>query len=340
MSVTYRAVGWNPHKKAYDGWIGVAVAILLLLTIGGGAIVQPSATIETLVIRGLAVTAFLLLHVILSIGPLCRLDRRLLPLLYNRRHLGVSMCLLALAHGAFAVVQFHTGGNADPLTHLLTRGGWTSASDVPFQLFGAGALMILVVMAATSHDFWLHNLTAPVWKALHMSVYLAYALLVAHVAFGALQAPGSSALALPMAVGAAWIGGLHVAAARRERGLDADAGHGPWVDVCSLSDIPMSRAFVACLAGERVAVFRHDGGLSAVSNVCQHQNGPLGEGRIVNGCIVCPWHGYEYRPESGASPPPFTEKVPTFAVRVEHGRVLVDPRPYAPGTFLEPAKVP
>ena len=42
-------------------------------------------------------------------------------------------------------------------------------------------------MAATSHDFWLHNLTAPVWKTLHMGVYVAYALIVLHVIFGVLQ---------------------------------------------------------------------------------------------------------------------------------------------------------
>ena len=87
------------------------------------------------------------------------------------------------------------------------------------------------------------------------------------------------------------------------------------------------------MAGERVAVFRYGNRLSAVSNVCQHQNGPLGEGKIVNGCIVCPWHGYQYVPETGASPAPFTERVPTFSVRVEAGRVLVDPRPHPPGTY-------
>ncbi len=83
---------------------------------------------------------------------------------------------------------------------------------------------------------------------------------------------------------------------------------------------------VVTLGGERVAVFRHDGKVSAMSNVCQHQNGPLGEGKIVDGLVVCPWHGFQYRPDCGASPAPFTEKVPTFRVRVAGGRVLVDPR--------------
>jgi hypothetical protein len=44
---------------------------------------------------------------------------------------------------------------------MQSSGGWTSSADLPFQLFGLLALGILVLMAATSHDFWLHTLTAP-----------------------------------------------------------------------------------------------------------------------------------------------------------------------------------
>jgi len=91
--------------------------------------------------------------------------------------------------------------------------------------------------------------------------------------------------------------------------------------------------------GERVAVFRYDGKISAVSNVCRHQNGPLGEGRIVDGCITCPWHGYQYKPETGAAPPPFTERVSTYRVRVRNGRVEIDPQANQPGTFVEPARL-
>ena len=242
-------------------------------------------------------------------------------------------------HGVFALVQFHSGGVVHPLVSVLTSGGWTSAADVPFQLFGVAALLVLVVMAATSHDFWLHTLTAPVWKALHMTVYVAYAAVLAHVAFGALQSEPSPVLAGALGVGACWVVGLHLAAARRERLADAALPSAPWVDVCAVGDIPDSRAVTKCLAGERVAVFRQGDRLSAVSAVCQHQNGPLGEGRIVRGCIVCPWHGYEYVPETGASPPPFTERVPTFRVRIDGDRVFVDPRPNAPGTYVEPARI-
>jgi nitrite reductase/ring-hydroxylating ferredoxin subunit len=135
---------------------------------------------------------------------------------------------------------------------------------------------------------------------------------------------------------------LHMLAAGREASWDREnqnAKSDGFVDVCRVDEIGEKRAFVTCLSGERVAVFLYDGRISAISNVCQHQNGPLGEGRIVNGCVVCPWHGYEYAPDSGASPPPFTEKVPTFFVRVVGGRVLVHPQPQKPGTRVEPALV-
>jgi nitrite reductase/ring-hydroxylating ferredoxin subunit/DMSO/TMAO reductase YedYZ heme-binding membrane subunit len=395
MSVTYRAVGWNPQKRRYDLVLGALLALYLVVFTLIGLVVQPNATVETQLIRAFATAAFLLLHVILSIGPLCRLDRRFLPLLYNRRHLGVTMCLLATAHGSLATFQFHALSDRHPVVSVLTadliEGG---AAVVPFQPLGFMALAIIVLMGATSHDFWLRTLTPPVWKSLHMLVYLAWMLLVAHVAFGLLQSDQDPRLAIAVAAGVAWILGLHLAAARRERAGDRPAGlavrrdaasrtagqgkpattngmgpggrtgqaadgaavaagpappgppapprRGPgaeFVEVCRADEIPEGRARVFCLAGERVAVFRYGGRVSALSNVCQHQNGPLGEGRIVNGCVVCPWHGYEYRPEDGASPPPFTERVPTFRVAVREGRVFVDPRPLPAGTAVSPALI-
>jgi methionine sulfoxide reductase heme-binding subunit len=342
VSHAYVAVQWNRQKRIYDACLGAGLALYLGLFVGLGALVNPGATAETLAIRGLGTAALLLLHVILCIGPACRLWPALLPLLYNRRHLGVTMFLLALAHAAFATLQFHALGDVGPFVSVLTANTrFTSVSQFPFELFGLAALAILFVMAATSHDFWLANLTAPVWKTLHMGVYVAYAALVLHVALGVLQDEGSPLLAALLALGLAMVLGLHLAAARREAGADREraADADGWVDVCAVDQIPEKRARIALVAGERVAVFRYDGLVSAVSNVCQHQNGPLGEGKIVAGCITCPWHGYQYDPATGASPPPFTERVPTFRVRVRAGRVEVHRRPNPPGTHVEPAHV-
>jgi nitrite reductase/ring-hydroxylating ferredoxin subunit/DMSO/TMAO reductase YedYZ heme-binding membrane subunit len=341
MSHSYRAVGWNPQKRNYDliaagGALGIAT-----LVAAGTWWRLPQVTIETALIRGFGVTAITLLHVVLSIGPLCRIDRRFLPLLYNRRHLGVITFVCAAAHGVFALIQFHGLGNANPLVSVLTTStGWLTVNRFPFQIAGLAALIILFVMAATSHDFWLRTLTAPVWKAMHMTVYAAYALIVVHVSFGALQSEVPAATGVLLLAGATWLAALHTIAARRESAGDESAIAVAWVDACAVSDIPEKRARIVCASGERIAVFKYDGRVSAISNVCQHQNGPLGEGKIVGGCVVCPWHGYEDRPDTGAAPPPFTEAVPTFRVRVVEGRVLVDPRPLPPGTRVEPAVIP
>jgi nitrite reductase/ring-hydroxylating ferredoxin subunit len=186
------------------------------------------------------------------------------------------------------------------------------------------ALLILFLMAGTSHDFWLNTLSARVWKSLHMMVYVAWTLLVFHVVLGALQSEHSPVYLVLMASIVLAVGLLHVISGRREVGNDNQKLEGKWVEACAVDEIPEHQAKVVALQRhERIAVFKHGGKLSAVGNVCAHQGGPLGEGRIIDGCITCPWHGYQYRPEDGCAPPPFTEKVPTYPVRVENGRVLV-----------------
>lgn len=343
MSVQYVAVGWNRQKKIYDATLAAGVVFYLAIFIGIGVLVHPNATAETLLIRGLGTCAFLLLHIVLCIGPLCRLDPRFLPLLYNRRHLGVTTFLLGAGHGIFAIVQFHALGDTSPLVSLFTANArYDSISQFPFETLGFAALVILFVMAATSHDFWLRNLTAPTWKRLHMLVYLAYALLVAHVGLGALQSERNPTYVAALSVGVATVCGLHLVAAIKTAKVDRQrdqASADGFVQIGNAAEIPDGRAMIRCLSGERVAIFRNGNTISAVSNVCQHQNGPLGEGRIIKGCIVCPWHGYEYTPETGASPPPFQEKIPTFTTKVIGGVVFVHPQPHAPGTYVEPARI-
>ena len=343
MSVQYGAISWNRQKKVYDVTVVSLLVLYVAVFVGVGAWQNPSATAETLLIRALGTAAFLLLNAVLCIGPLSRLDRRFLPLLYNRRHLGVTTFLMGLTHGGFALFQFHALGNASPLVSLfVSNPRYGSITDFPFQALGFFALIVLFLMAATSHDFWLRNLSAPTWKRLHMLVYVAYGLLVAHVTLGALQSETSPVLASALIIGVATVLSLHLAAALREKRIDearhqvVDEG---FVEVCKVERIPEKCATIVTLSGERVAVFRYDGKVSAISNVCQHQNGPLGEGRIIDGCVTCPWHGYQYRPESGAAPPPFKEKIPTFQVKVVEGSVFVHPRPNPPGTYIHPAEI-
>ncbi|MBI1369835.1 MAG: Rieske 2Fe-2S domain-containing protein [Planctomycetes bacterium] len=348
MSTSYRPVQWSPYKQRYDlvvaGGIGVYLIVFIIagkVALGGDHAVSD----PILLLRALGTCAFGLLTLILCIGPLCRLDRRFLPLLYNRRHLGVATCAVATLHVLLVLVWYHGFGIVDPIKSLITGNrAYTSASAFPFEILGVFAFFILFAMAATSHDFWLKNLSPRWWKSLHMLVYIAWALLVMHIAVGAMQSERSVAYPAMLIVSVVLVAGLHVTAGRREVKRDRSGSVAmdttEWVDACAVDDVREGRGKAVCIPGRgRIAVFRHQGRFSAMSNVCVHQGGPLGEGRIIDGCVTCPWHGYQYQPHNGQSPPPFTEKVPTYRLRIETGRVLIDPRPLAPGTPVEPVSV-
>lgn len=340
MSVRYTPVGWNANKIVYDALLVAAVFAYVLVFIWaaerpGGAPPYDDATIR---MRAFGSCAFLMLSVVLAIGPLARLDRRFLPLLYNRRHFGVATCIVALTHASYVLGWYFSFSAHDPYAALLSSNtSYARLAGFPFEIFGLAALIILLALAVTSHDFWLSFMTAPVWKALHMSVYAAYALVVAHVAFGALLAPVLQPLQIVVPACALGVAALHVLAARPEAPSPEQRG---WIVVGAPDRIAEGRAIVVPVeGGESVAIFRHEGRLSAIANACAHQNGPLGEGRIVDGCITCPWHGFQYRPEDGCSPPPFTEKVATYNLRLENGAVLLDPKPNARGQRVEPLSV-
>lgn len=349
MSVGYVAVQWNRTKRIYDAVVAVAVVLYLGMFYFVGRLSfrgTHGISDEILALRALGSLAFLMLTVVLCIGPLARLHHRFLPSLYNRRHLGVATFLVALCHGVLAIGYYHGFGNINPLLSLLsTNTNFASLRAFPFQLLGAVALLILFLMAATSHDFWNRNLSARTWKSLHMLVYPAYALAVMHVALGALQAQRGWWLPLTVCVGAGAVVLLHIIAgfreARRDRGRSIEARRDgtTWIDGGRVDEIDEGRGRTICTpGGERIAVFRHGGCVSAITNLCAHQGGPLGEGKIVDGCVTCPWHGWQYRPHDGQAPPPFVEKIPTYPVRVDGRRILVNVTALPPGTPVDPAR--
>lgn len=346
MSHDYVPVQWNRQKILYDRWLWAGILGYLILFMGLGLALFPDDQALTpiiLMLRALGSCGFLLLTLILCIGPLARLDRRFLPLLYNRRHMGVSLFVLIPVHAVLATFWYHSFGPVFPLLSIFTsNGSYDSVSQFPFQPIGAAALVICFLLAATSHDYWNANLGAPLWKALHMSVYLAYILVVGHIAFGALMSDFSG-MNLGMVVASlGLVCGLHLVAGIREVGVDRGLAQADWVDIGAWSDIPNDRAKIVTVgSGERVAVFRYDQcKLAAVANACQHQNGPLGEGCVRNGEIICPWHGFQYRPEDGRSPPPFGEKIATYDLKLDGDRVLLNPTPHAAGTARPITEIP
>jgi len=345
MSVKYIPVQWNKFKYLYDAVIlaGIMGFLWVFVTLTPGILgYDPAINPQILNMRAFGACAFFLMTFILLIGPLARLDARFMPLLYNRRHMGVLTCFVAYSHASFVIGWYFSFSPIDKYVAVLgTNTAYGQLLGFPFESLGIFALLCLTILAATSHDFWLKFLTPRIWKALHYLIYPAYVAVVAHVGLGALQNQQNQTFGILVVLGAGSVVILHLLAARHERTVsDPAAGAGAtetWERICAAGDIEEGRAKVARLAnGDRVAVFRHDGKLSAIANACAHQNGPLGEGRILDCLVTCPWHGFQYDVTNGRSPAPFTEKVPTYNIRLNDGIVEVDPEANPPGTPVEP----
>lgn len=125
-----------------------------------------------------------------------------------------------------------------------------------------------------------------------------------------------------------WLGG-HLAYARGV-GTDTTAfevAPTDWTDVAAAEDVtekPM-RVDVGSVA---VLLIRHQGELRALSDRCTHRGGPLHEGDIEDGCVVCPWHGSRFRLTDGQiARGPATRPQRAFEVRTVDGRVQVRPAP-------------
>lgn len=338
MSHGYIPITWTPFKKKYDRWALGGIALYILLFVGTTVLSQPSGQSYSLVqalLRASGSLAFLMLTLILCIGPLARLNSRFIPLLYNRRHLGVMTFAIALVHAILVIFWYHSFGVLNPLVSLLVSNPrYDSIAGFPFEILGLAALTFMFLMAATSHDFWNSNLGPGLWKAIHMSVYLVYVLLVAHVMLGVLQFEKSPVYVALVIAAATAVCALHIISAITSRGKRTAQDADGWLRVAPASAFEEGKAkIVYPETGESIAVFLHDGAVSAVSNVCRHQGGPLGEGRIVDGCITCPWHGFQYRLEDGRAPPPFTEKIATYTTKVLAGYVLVQANANPAGTL-------
>jgi nitrite reductase/ring-hydroxylating ferredoxin subunit len=248
------------------------------------------------------------------------------------------MFLIASLHVVICLLWFHSGGDVHPLVSLFASNThYGSLRFFPFQTLGFVAWIIFMLMAFTSHDFWLHFLSPRVWKVLHMLVYLAYSLIVMHVMLGIIQLEDSPVIFLMIMTGLLALCTLHIIAGYKEWKIDHTilAANNDWLYLCEVDDIAESRAKIIVVNDERVAVFKYDGLLSAVHNVCKHQNGPLGEGRVIKGCITCPWHGYQYRPEDGSAPPPFNERVATYRLKLEGEKIYIHTAALPEGTMVE-----
>ena len=77
-------------------------------------------------------------------------------------------------------------------------------------------------------------------------------------------------------------------------------------------------------AGKDICVANVNGSYSAMDNICLHRGGPLGQGLIENGKLVCPWHAWAWGPKTGEAAHNPSAKVAVYPLKIENGDVLVE----------------
>ncbi|GMU40976.1 MAG: hypothetical protein AMXMBFR23_18420 [Chloroflexota bacterium] len=95
--------------------------------------------------------------------------------------------------------------------------------------------------------------------------------------------------------------------------------------VASASDIPEGEVRVVECGGRSLAVSNIEGELYAIDNRCTHDNGPLGEGRLRNGRVICPRHGAAFDAKTGrVLSLPAVRNVQAYRVVVDGDDVFID----------------
>jgi nitrite reductase (NADH) small subunit len=95
--------------------------------------------------------------------------------------------------------------------------------------------------------------------------------------------------------------------------------------LASESELPAENQAKEFPCGDKmICVANVNGSITAMDNVCLHRGGPLGQGTIEGGKIVCPWHGWQWDPTTGAAVHNPTARVSLYLLKVENGDLLIE----------------
>jgi nitrite reductase/ring-hydroxylating ferredoxin subunit len=140
------------------------------------------------------------------------------------------------------------------------------------------------------------------------------------------KALGLAGLAVLMAGG--YLGG-HLSFVRGVNVNHTAFEHRPedWTPVLPDAELGVGEHRKVLAAEAPVLLVRATGRLLALANTCSHAGGPLDEGELVDGCVICPWHGSTFRLDGGTVVRgPASTPQPTYETRVRDGWIEVRAR--------------
>lgn len=99
-----------------------------------------------------------------------------------------------------------------------------------------------------------------------------------------------------------------------------------FVRAAKVESIPLGTIAEVEVSGKTIAVANVAGKLFAISGICLHEGGPLGEGALNGKVLICPWHAWEYDVTTGkiAGSPADAEGISCYPVEIRGEDVFVD----------------
>jgi len=97
-----------------------------------------------------------------------------------------------------------------------------------------------------------------------------------------------------------------------------------YVHVCAQSELPqpgLVREF--SVGGRPLCVANVDGEICVLDGTCPHEGGPLGEGTLEHGRVVCPWHAYAFDLHTGEAEDDPEVKAEVLEAKVENAELRV-----------------
>jgi nitrite reductase/ring-hydroxylating ferredoxin subunit/uncharacterized membrane protein len=97
-----------------------------------------------------------------------------------------------------------------------------------------------------------------------------------------------------------------------------------WQHLMAAADLPEGIPVRRMLGEVPVVAIRTNGAIRVLADRCSHMSGPLSDGELADGCLICPWHGSMFRVADGSvARGPATAPQPAFEVREADGAIQV-----------------
>jgi nitrite reductase/ring-hydroxylating ferredoxin subunit/multimeric flavodoxin WrbA len=108
-----------------------------------------------------------------------------------------------------------------------------------------------------------------------------------------------------------------------------------WRDAGSIDQFKNQAMTEVSIEGLVLAISNLNGKYGAISGVCNHVGGPLGQGRLDGEYVICPWHQWKFHCQTGLGEPGYEkDAVPRHDIKVENGHLWVNLNPATKRTHL------